>query len=724
MMPEHDLVADPSSTIAYLSEITRGWDDLAEPVAMELRCIFPGRTPDIRRYPATCEGMAGLADHAAVMNKHGLNAYVVVNPVRASAPLRRNDKMSGAMDQDIVAAFHFWADGDDEEAANSIRNFAGPRWTMAVTTGRVPTPRPHIYWRCEDPILNLQAWTGIQKAIAARLSTDRTVVNPARIMRLPGTINWPTEKKAAKGRIAELVTLRTDYDDDREPVTFDQMLRAFGPGTTLAQQAQSSAGMAFDIDTGPQAMDREQARIRALSGDQWNIEVFRLVGSYIRAGLSDADIHRLTDPLTLDGYSIDQTRHEVGSMIERTRRNPEFADVAPKDEQFRDLTDEERAAIPAALFRPWVIKDLAAIPHPEFIYSDFYARGYTSVTVAPPKVGKSMLGLAEAIDIATGRGFLTGQPRDPLKVVYYNAEDDENVLDSRISALLKAYGIDQSELVGQIFPTSGVDRPDFFMVSGQEGVINEALFVSIEKFIEETGADVLIFDPLQDLSRSPETNEIFRLLGQRLRRMASSKNVALGLIHHTRKLAPGVTASIDDARGGSALRGTARFNRLLIGMTEDEGVKAGVPNHRHYLRVGDMESNLAPPSADVNRWFEKVSVLTPNGHEVGAIHPWQWPDAFMGLRREDAAAVRTAIAACDPAPRENSQSKDWAGYVIANALRLDAEDKGDKSRLSSLLKEWVKRGVLAVEQVHDKRTGRLVPVVVAGPNNPMTEVTT
>lgn len=391
--------------------------------------------------------------------------------------------------------------------------------------------------------------------------------------------------------------------------------------------------------------------------------------------------------------------------------------------QFRELTESEVEAIPPALFRPWKVKDLAAIPHPEFVYSDFYARGYTSVTIAPPKVGKSMLGLAEAIDMTTGRGFLTGVQRDPLRVVYYNAEDDENVIDSRVSALLTQYGIAQEEIADRLFPTSGVDLADFYMVSGQEGVINEALFVSIEKFIKETGADALIFDPLQDLSRSPETNEVFRLLGQRLRRMASTCGVALGLIHHTRKIAPGTTASIDDARGGSALRGTARFNRLLNPMTEDEAMKAGVANHRYYFRIGDMESNLAPPSADVNRWFEKLSVQTPNGHYIGAVQPWKWPDAFDGVSKEDARKVQLAISHMeDDPPLESVQSSRWAGHVVARILGLDLAEKADKARVQNMLRTWIKNNVLTVVEVRNPRAGRDVKAIIAGPNNPLTEV--
>ena len=394
-----------------------------------------------------------------------------------------------------------------------------------------------------------------------------------------------------------------------------------------------------------------------------------------------------------------------------------YADDMPSA-QFRDFSEAEKEAIPAALFRPWAEIDLAAIPYPEFVYSDFYARGYTSVTLAPPKVGKSMLGLAEAIDIATGRGILTGVKRDPQTVVYYNAEDDQDVINSRVAALLTAYDIPQSEIVGRLFATSGVDAAGFYLASGQDGEINERLFVSIEKFIKEASADVLIFDPLQDLTRSPETNEVFRMLGQRLRRMASTSGVALGLIHHTRKIAPGTTPSIDDGRGGSALRGTARFNRLLIGMTEDEAVKAGVNNHRHYMRIGDMESNLAPPSAELNRWFEKVSILTPNGHNVGAIRRWEWPDAFDGVSANDARLVRNAVSEADPAPRENHQSKQWVGVIVADILGLDLDEKGVKSRIISMLKTWVKTGVLEVEEIFDKRQGRDVKVLLPGPTVP------
>lgn len=369
----------------------------------------------------------------------------------------------------------------------------------------------------------------------------------------------------------------------------------------------------------------------------------------------------------------------------------------------------------------WGQVDLASIPRVEYVYNRFYAKGYTSVTAAPPKVGKSLLGLIEAVDIATGRGLLTGERQAPQRVYYYNAEDDISTIQNRVGAILKHYGIPQSEIRGKLALQSGTGDGGFYIISGAEGEINEAQFQRMEEACIASGIDCMILDPLQDLSRSPETNEVMRLLGGRLRRFATKCNLAIGLIHHTRKMQAGVKASIDDMRGGSALRGTARFNRLLVPMSEDDAVKAGIKEHRSYFQIGDIEGNLAPPSSDHSRWFEKVSVIADNGENVGVIAPWKWPDAFMGLRREDAAAVRNAIGSTDPPPRENSQSNDWAGFVIAEALGIPSDEKADRARLNSLLKEWIKTGVLAVELWRDPRSRRDVKVILPGPNNPMEE---
>lgn len=370
-------------------------------------------------------------------------------------------------------------------------------------------------------------------------------------------------------------------------------------------------------------------------------------------------------------------------------------------------------------FQAWQEIDPAQIPRLRFVYGDTFAAGYLSVTFAAPKTGKSLLALSEAIDAATGRGFLTGKPTAPIKVLYYNAEDDLAVIQSRVAAVLQAWDIPQGEIVGRLFPISGVAAESpVVLIKGDKGEIVEAAFLALADLINRESIALAIFDPLQDLSHSPETNDVFRALGGRIRALASSAGVAIGLVHHTRKPSPGIAPTLDDGRGGSALRGVARFNRLLVPMTEAEGAQAGVGDFRHYFRIGEAESNLAPPSSDRNRWFEKTGVTIANGENVATIRPWVWPEAFSGVSVNDACRVRTEIAARETPPRENSQADDWAGKVIAGVLGLDLSKKSEKARVATILKTWLESGVLAKEAFPLGANRKSVPCIIAGPNNP------
>lgn len=733
--PQPDLAA----IRADLEYMTARWGELPERGMFEIRAFKEGNQPQTFKYAVSWidDAVEAISD----LNQRGYNLYAVRNPIRESCA-------GSAKDTDIIAAFFLWADCDDPAAAGNVLRFDGPKWSAAVTTGTTPSTRAHVYWSLQEPCYDLAQWRDMQSRIAAHFGSDASVINPSRIMRIGGTVSWPFAKKRERGYISELTTLRTEYADPRPAVTLEQMGRVFAavaPAPQLRSNSDPTPIGGFQIDTGGPSAQTSESEVREIlsyitpdCGYQDWLSVLmglhdKFNGSDI--GLSIADEWSSGGTKYVAGEVADKWRSfDVGggssfkTVAEMARQNGADLSAIAKlhrptpSTQFRDLTASEVAAIPALMFEPWRVKDLAAIPVPEFLYSDFYARKYTSVTLAAPKVGKSMLGLAEALDMATGRGFLTGAQRDPLIVVYYNAEDDQDVMDARIAALLTHYRIPQSEIDGRFYPVSGVEADDFYMMSGETPTINEALFVGLEKFCEEARADVLIFDPLQDLTRSPETNEAFRLLGQRLRRMANKCGVALGLIHHTRKVAPGVTPSIDDMRGGSALRGTARFNRILISMTEDEAAKAGLPNHRHFMRIGDMESNLAPPSSEVNKWFQKVSVRTPNGHSVGAVERWEWPDAFDGVTRQDAARVRAAFASASEPPRADIRSPKWAGVMIADTLGIDLAETSGKAKVKVLLEKWLASDVLRLSEGRDNRAGRPVNIVIAGDNNPMSEV--
>jgi len=57
----------------------------------------------------------------------------------------------------------------------------------------------------------------------------------------------------------------------------------------------------------------------ASQGINWHSNVLRLVAQMVAFGATDAEIHLETDALTLDGYTIEQTRAEVQTMAESAR---------------------------------------------------------------------------------------------------------------------------------------------------------------------------------------------------------------------------------------------------------------------------------------------------------------------------------------------------------------------------------------------------------------------
>jgi hypothetical protein len=441
MMPDPALQPDSAAILQHLRALTRCWDECGEPVMLEMRCLFPDRTPDVARFSPDDMGLGFAAEHAAAMNAAKLNIYVCVNPVR------QKTARGSATDADVPCAFFCFADADDEAAAANILNFTGPKHTMAVITGRTPFARPHIYYELEEPCRNMTAWTDMQRAIARTLKTDPVVINPSRIMRLGGTVNWPTPDKAAKrGRVPEICTVRTQYDDDRAPLPFDRLLRVFPPVSDAAPAGDGPQRLEIDTGSFPPPLDRERMTIQALSGKDWHEAVVKLTGSYVSRGLSDGEIHSLTDPLTLTGYTVEQTRREVQTAIDGARRKG-FAPAQPPDYTPNfDHAPAPTPSDPAPVAPGWVVQTAADFTAdfiaPEYIIDGIIQRGRIYTLTAPTGSGKTAAMLYASVAIATGMAFCAHEVESG-DVLFMAGENPDDVR-ARVIATLEFYGINPS----------------------------------------------------------------------------------------------------------------------------------------------------------------------------------------------------------------------------------------------------------------------------------------
>lgn len=567
MVPAPELKADAQAIRKDLEYMTARWHELPEPAVFELRAFKEGFAPKIFKY--SVDWMDDAVECVVNMNSLGYNIYVVRNPIRHTVT-------GSATDDDIVAAFFLWADCDDPESAGNVHRFDGPKWSAAVTTGRTPSVRVHTYWALKEPCFDMAAWRAMQMQIAAHFGSDRSVINPSRIMRVGGTVSHPFKKKVERGYIPELTTIRTEYDEARAPVTLDQMARVFGSSgpaaLPLSQQATPSApwSQAFEIDTGDAPrLDRERLAIQAMQGQEWHNAVIRLVASYVGKGLSDAEIHALTQPLTLPGYTPEETYSEVQTAIDGARRKgwtPEPSYATPEAIQQPSQPDQPQATPQATASRLEWFDDIEPALTDAYIVKGLLGINAMSVIYGPSNSGKTFFALDLAYHIAIGTPW-RGMRVKQSAVLYLAAEGGRGVV-NRIAALRQSHGV--------------CDVPLALRRAGLDLLHNQANLQELVELAHETRAKlpgaplVIVIDTLSRVIAGGDENSAADMTAfiRNVDAIREFTGAHVCIVHHTGKDAA------RGARGHSSLR-AATDTEIEVG--NDGGARAAmVTKQRDY----------------------------------------------------------------------------------------------------------------------------------------------
>jgi hypothetical protein len=310
--------------------------------------------------------------------------------------------------------------------------------------------------------------------------------------------------------------------------------------------------------------------------------------------------------------------------------------------------------------------------------------------------------------MVSGRNLLGDTIPAPLRVWILNLEDPRDELERRITATMLHHSIQPEDVAGKLFVDSGRERGLCTATQGREGVqINVPEVEALITEIKARGIDVLIVDPFVSSHRVSENdNGAIDVVAKEWGRVAERCNIAIDLVHHTRKLG-GEEASSENSRGAVSLLGAARSARVLNRMSDAQKADAGVSDDPlTYFSVDRDKANLAPAGKRV--WRRMVSVNLPNGDSVGVTEAWEWPDDFDGVKVKDLLAVQKAIQAAwdnDQPPRASNQAKtDWAGLIVAETLGLDAAR--DRARITRMIKTWQANGALREIQHEDSKRNK------------------
>src|SRR5262249_7417622 len=177
------------------------------------------------------------------------------------------------------------------------------------------------------------------------------------------------------------------------------------------------------------------------------------------------------------------------------------------------------------------------------------------------------------------------------------------------------------------------------------------------------------------------------------------------IFHHPSKPKPGQgEATVEDARGASAIIFAVRSARVLNFMTPEEAKRLGIAedDRRLHVRITNGKANMGPLGKA--SWFKLEVENLPNGDEIACASPWKPPDPLQGVTAADMHKCRTL--AQTGAYRLDSRASDWVGYMVAEVLGINvvhgADNKReDIARIKQILKTWIKHGVLTTEKRRD-----------------------
>ena len=380
--------------------------------------------------------------------------------------------------------------------------------------------------------------------------------------------------------------------------------------------------------------------------------------------------------------------------------------------QLEIVTERKDAGQPTPIFAtPYAWKDPATLRRREWLYGYLLIRKFVTATVAPGGVGKSSLGAVESLAQVSGKGLLGISPPQKLRVWLWNLEDPQEETERKIQAAAMHYRLTAKDIGDRLFVDSGRDQPLVIATTTRTGaVIARPVIDSLVAEIIARKIDVIKIDPFVSCHEASENdNQAMDLVVKEWGKVADRGNCAVELYDHTRKMGGIETeVTVESSRGGKAKTDACRVVRAINRMTESEGVKAGVENHRLYFKTFNDKANLQPP-ADKSDWFRLVSVdlgngpLSGPGDSVGVVTAWEWPDPLAGITGADFDRVANVIRAGKW--REHPQAAAWVGNAVAEALDLDTDNKADKAKIVAMLKSWRSTGSLIV--VEDKDENRI-----------------
>lgn len=233
--------------------------------------------------------------------------------------------------------------------------------------------------------------------------------------------------------------------------------------------------------------------------------------------------------------------------------------------------------------------------------------GTVGALVSPGGVGKSMLSLQIAAQIAGGPDLLGFGDLSHGPVIYLPAEDPPAAIHHRLHAL-GAYLSDEQR---QAVAAGLLIQP---LIGSQPNIMKPNWFEWLRRAGE--GRRLMVLDTLRRFHIEEENSSgpMAQVIG-RMEAIAAETGCSIVFLHHASKGATMMGAGDQQqaSRGSSVLVDNIRWQSYLSGMTQGESEEWGVEDSQrgYFVRYGVSKANYGTPFQE--RWFRR--------HEGGVLKP-------------------------------------------------------------------------------------------------------
>ncbi len=192
--------ADGSAMFNHLNWLVAPIRDTHPQVRLEIAWADPDTGPN-RAKTFRTDAIDDAVGFAVGVNEKGANVYVGATLKRADTPAQGRTRREHAA---VATCLPVDIDGDLVDGARKLATIAKPQ--LVVLTGRTPQLRGQL-WIGVAPTEDMGLWGEVNRRSVFFSGGDRNALGTYRLMRLAGSVSFPSVKKQARGYVDELTTI-------------------------------------------------------------------------------------------------------------------------------------------------------------------------------------------------------------------------------------------------------------------------------------------------------------------------------------------------------------------------------------------------------------------------------------------------------------------------------------------------------------------------------------